>query len=182
MKMKSFLIAFTFLLLFGCSPQNNDKKHLALLLDFNNSQYTEVRFVIDSINVKYDDSITIVFYAGGYQHERVYHKNENSLIYEIRERWNEEMKCFGIDTILTFSKSDTTFVYNSAYNFVPVVFLYAFADCRYTIAKEDNVYKTIKQSLVDTTYKEIFFYDKDYNIYKFVNTWKNNKCVYVKKE
>lgn len=54
-------------------------------------------------------------------------------------------------------------------------------DSQYNIAKEGNNYKSIKQSLIDTTYKEIIFYDKDYRIYKYINTWKGEKCVYMKK-
>jgi hypothetical protein len=181
MRLKFFLIIFALLSLFCCNKQNNDERRLTLRLDFKNSEYADDRFVIDSINVEYDDSIKIIFYTGDYQYARIYHQNENS-IYEIRERCNEEIECFGTDTILTFSKSDTTFVYKSAYDFIPIVFLYAFADCIYTIKHEGNEYMTIKQSIIDTTYKEIFFYDKEYNIYKFVNTWENNRCVYVKRE
>ncbi len=104
----------------------------------------------------------------------------------IRERFNEipaaAREYLGMDTILSFYKSDTTFVYHSAFDFILLVFYYSYADCQYKILKEKNAYKSIKTSLIDTTYREIFYYDKDYYIYKFINTYKDNYCVYVKKE
>ncbi|MDR3046361.1 MAG: hypothetical protein LBU51_01950 [Bacteroidales bacterium] len=180
MNMRHFFIITVVLLLFSCSKQN-DNRCLTLLLDPKSSEYTDDRFLIDSINVIYDDSLKIIRHTGDYQFESRFHQDENG-IYEIRERCNEELDCFGTDTILTFYKSDTTFIYHSAYKFIPLVFFYTLADCKYEIISIDNNYKTIKQSIIDTTYKEIFFYDKNYHIYKYVNTWKDNKCVYIKKE
>jgi hypothetical protein len=183
MKMKFFLVLTVLpLLFFGtCNKQNNNNRLVTLCLDTNNSQYTDDRFLIDSINVEYNDSIKIIRYNGDYQFESIYHKIKDG-IYEIRERCNEESECFGTDTILTFYKLDTTFIYNSAYIFIPMVFFYTLADCKYDIIKEENGYKTTKQSLIDTTYKEVYYYDDSYNIHKYINTWKDNKCVYVKKE
>jgi hypothetical protein len=178
--MKFVLIIVVSLLSFCCNKQNDNYKRVTLFLDFKNSQYTDNRFLIDSINVEYNDSIKIIRYTGDYQFESIYYKNKNG-IYESRKRCNEELECFGTDTILTFYKSDTTFIYNSAYEFISLVFYYTLADCKYDIIKENDIYKTIKQSLIDTTYREKFFYDENYNIYKYINTWKENECVYVKK-
>jgi hypothetical protein len=180
MKTKFFIFAI-FSLLFSCTNQNDGYKHITLLLEPQNSQYTDNRFLMDSINVENGDSFKITRYNGDYQFKSIYHRKENGL-YEIRKRCNEELECFGTDTILTFYKSDTSFIYNSAYIFIPIVFLYTFADCKYDIIKEKDVYKTVKQSLVDTTYKEIYYYDQDFNIYKYINTWKDNRCVYLRND
>ena len=180
MKFNFFLVIIAISFLFCCNKNNVKEKHVTLLLDIKNSQCNDDRFLIDSINIEYSDSLRMFFSTGDYKHLKVFHKGKNG-IYEIRKRFNEEIECFGTDTILTFYKSDTIFLYHSAFNFVPIVFYYGFADCKYELLKENDTYKTIKQSLIDTTYKEIFFYDKDYKIYKFINTWKDNECVYVKK-
>ena len=182
-KLNYFLVITILSCLLYCNNHNGNEKHIVLFLDSKNSNYTDERFLIDSINIEYGDSVSMFFNTGGDTTLRVFHEYKNGL-YEIRERFNEipDREYLGIDTILSFSKLDTTFIYHSAFDFIPLVFYYSFADCKYEISKEKNVYKTIKTSLLDTTYKEIFFYDKDYHIYKFINTYKDNYCVYIKKE
>ena len=183
MKSKFLLIITSISLLFCCNKNNNYEKHVTLLLDTIDSNYSDERFLIDSINIEFTDSISVFFNTGDYTNLRVFYKHKNGM-YEIRERFNEkpDSEYLGIDTILTFYKSDTTFIYHSAFDFIPLVFYYSFADCKYEMLKENDTYKTIKQSLIDTTYREIYYYDKYYNIYKYINTWKDNNCVYVKKE
>jgi hypothetical protein len=86
----------------------------------------------------------------------------------------------GIDTILTFAQKDTTFIYKSKRDDAIVLFVdLSLFDSKYTISKDGNNYKTVKQSLADSTYKEIIFYDKNYRIYKFINTWQGYECVYT---
>lgn len=181
MKLKFFLLIAISSFLLHCNKNDANEKHITLFLDTNNSRWIDEHFLIDSIKIEHDDSLKIIFYTGDYQYFRSYYKSING-IYEIRERFDEEMKYFGVDTILTLYKSDTTFIFHSEFDFIPIVFYYAFTDSKYSIISKNDIYKSIKQSLVDTTYKEIFFYDEDYNIYKFINTWQDNECVYVKKK
>ncbi|GHT70539.1 hypothetical protein FACS1894155_12880 [Bacteroidia bacterium] len=104
---------------------------------------------------------------------------------DAKEIYNHENNSKNIfSTVVGFflPRKDTSFVYKSAYNFIPIVQSYSYADCQYNIRKVGDEYRSIKKSLIDTTYKEIFFYDKDYRIYKFINTWKDNRYVYVKKD
>jgi hypothetical protein len=180
MKRRSFSIVIIFLLFSCCKPKVSSTD-ITLFLDTIESQYTDDRFLIDSICIEYRDSMSITRYTGDYQFKSQYYKKADG-IYEVRERWKEGFEYLGIDTILTFCKSDTTFIYNSAYDFISIVFQYTLADAKYSILKENDTYKTIKQSLIDTTYTETFFYVDKFNIYKFINTWQDNKCVYVKRE
>ncbi|GHT00795.1 hypothetical protein FACS189421_13230 [Bacteroidia bacterium] len=128
------------------------------------------------------DSILIKNYYNGHYYQNVYFNREDNF-FEKRYVTNLPEDIFEVDTILSFSKKDTTFIYKSNRDdFIVTLIDLSLFNSHYIIQGENNNYTLIKQSLVDSTYKEIFFYDKNYHIYKYVNTWKDNKCVYVKKE
>jgi hypothetical protein len=178
-KIKCF---FILLIIVICSCKNQDKT-VVLCLDDELSTVQEKNLIRDSIVIHYysSDSILLLKYFGGH-YKRTLYFNMNDVFFERRKRATEVGEYLGIDSILTFSKQDSIFEYKSARRFYPLVQDYSFGDCIYTIKYENNEYMTIKQSTIDTTYKEIFFYDKDYNIYKYVNMWQNNECVYVRRE
>lgn len=177
--MRLIFFPVVILSLFSCNKSNIGHTDITLVLDKKESQYNDERFLIDSIFIEYNDSIKITRYTGNYQFQSIYHKKENG-IYEIRERCNEELECFGADTILTFYKSDTTFIYDSAYDFMSTVFQYTLGNSKYNFKHTGNIYETVKQSLIDTTYTETFLYDDNFIINKFINTWQENRCVYVR--
>jgi hypothetical protein len=176
----SFLIL---LLILSCQEQNNKYYSYKLIFDTNLSDVNEKSLIIDSLifNKHNKDSIFMEKCSNGKCFQFTFLLS-NGEFYERRYSFNDVGDFFGIDSILTFSKRDTSFIYKSEYEFIPIVQSYSYADCKYTIRKTGNDFVTEKQSLIDTTYKEIFFYDKDYHIYKFINTWKDNTCVYVKKD
>jgi hypothetical protein len=155
---------------------------MVLSFDSTVSHVEEDKLIRDSIVINYysrDSILLLKYYDGDYTLYRYFYKDNE--VFEKRIKENLWDGFLGIDSILTFSKKDTLFLYR--YNlFIVMVTDYGYADCIYTIKQERNEYMTIKQSTIDTTYKEILFYDKNYNIYKFVNTWKNNRYIYVKKE
>lgn len=170
---------------FSCKNRNNTIK---LYFDEKLSTVYEKSLIRDSIIIHYysNDSILLLKYSNG-DYKQILFFNLDDVFFERRRRVTEIGEFIGIDSILTFSKKDTVFEYKSARRFIPLVQDYSYANCIYTIKQAGNKYMTIKQStlqqsILDTTYKEIFFYDKNYNIYKFINTWKDNECVYVKKE
>ena len=167
----------------SCNKQNDKFSKTILSFDSTISHVQEKSLIRDSIVIQYynNDSILLLKYSNG-DYKRSHFFYMNDVFLERRRRTTEVGEFLGIDSILTFSKKDTIFEYKSARRFIPIVQDYGYADGIYTIQHEGNEYKTIKQSVIDTTYKEIFFYDKDYNIYKYVNTWKGNKCVYIKKK
>jgi len=180
---KYFFLAILSLFLFSCDKQRDKELSYILLLSPESSTVIEKSLIRDSILIKtyFNDSILISKYSNGKPTETMFFNNNDSF-WEKRYRSNDFGEILGFDSILTFSKRDTVFLYKSAREFIPIVQDYSFADCQYSIRKIGNEYKTTKQSLIDSTYKEIFFYNKDYKIYKFINTWKNNKCVYVRKD
>lgn len=182
-KIKNTFFILLIFLLVSCNHHNNNKESSCVLIfSPENSNVMEKSLLFDSILIKnyYNDSILISKYSNGKPIEAIFFNNNGSL-WEKRYKCNDFGEFLGIDSILTFSKQDATFFYKSERVFIPIVWQYSFADCLYSIGKIGNEYITTKQSFVDTSYKEIFYYDKDYDIYKFINTWKNNKCVYVKR-
>jgi len=176
-----FIVILSFLF-FSCNKQRDKELSYILLFNPESSNVIEKSLILDSILIKNysNDSILFSKYSNGRYIESFYF-NSNGEFWEERIKGNDYGKFLGIDSILTFSKKDTTFMYKSVREFIVLVPELSLASCKYSILKEGNEFKTIKQSLVDTTYKEFFYYDKDYRIYKFVNTWKDNTCVYVKK-
>jgi len=179
---------FCFVLMFALYSCKNHDKIVRLDFDTNLSTVYEKSLIRDSIVIHYysNDSILLLKYSNGVYKQSLYF-NKNDDFFEKRISVTEVGNFVGIDSILTFSKNDTVFEYKSARRFIPLIQDYSYANCIYTIKHKGSEYITIKQSTLqqstlDTTYKEIFFYDKDYNIYKFINTWKDNECVYVKKK
>ncbi|BEG99243.1 hypothetical protein [Bacteroides sedimenti] len=169
----------------GANYEGTKKEHRSVLVFDVDSSSCEKPFFRDSLLIIYydEDSLLIKnFYKGNY-YQNIYF-NSDDAFFEKRFVSNLPENIFGIDTILTFSKKDTSFIYKSKRDdFLVTLIDVSLFDGKYSILRDGDNYKTIKQSMVDTTYKEIFFYDKDYRIYKFINTWKNMKCVYnIRKE
>jgi len=178
MNIKYFILYILFILFISCTEQVRINRQ-TFVLDSTNSTYTEPNFLIDSINIVYGDSIKMFRHEGEQITESVFFRNDGS-IYELRERFSEiPDETFGVDTILTFGKKDTTFVYKSAFDFIPIVFYYSLADNEYKITKEGDLFVTVKQSLSDSTYSEKYYYDENFNIKKFVNTYQDNTCIYI---
>ena len=175
--MKFEYLFITLLLTLVSCNKRVENRSVTLTLDASESTYTDKRFLIDSIRIIYGDSIHIQRYTGDYGYESHFFV-QGDKVFEVRERCNEELECFGNDTILTFGKSDTTFIYKSAYDFISIVFQYTLTDNKYSIGKDGIMFVTTKQSLVDSTYTEKYYYDESLLISKFVNTYKDNVCVY----
>jgi hypothetical protein len=154
--------------------------------DSSFSKLTDKKFKYDSLFIdrKSNDSIIINRYLGGEDYYSTFLLKEN-IFYEHRivpQLIIENETKTSITLIPTFLQRDTIFDYFPEDDFFPVfVNDLSFDKCKYQINKNHNEFITFKQSLIDTTYSEIYYYDQYFNIYKYINTWKNNKCVYVKK-
>ncbi|MBO1736541.1 MAG: hypothetical protein DBY16_08725 [Coprobacter sp.] len=186
--MKTYIKTLFFVMigLFALSCNNKLSKETSYVLYYepDSSHVTEKRMIGDSIVIKKisQDSILISTHISNMTvYENLYFRIGNNL-WEKRHRSNDFGEFLKIDSIPTFFLNDTSFIYKSAREIFPVVRIYSYADCRYIIKKQGEKYVTVKQSTIDTTYKEIFFYDKDFNIHKYINTYKDNYCVYIRKE
>lgn len=171
--------------------------------DSSNIILGKITFSYDSINsklvnqeFKYDslffdrigkDSMTITRYLGGkgYYFYTTFSLREH-LFYENRlipQVIMEEETETSIILIPTFMQKDTVFTYIPEDDFFAIfVNDLGFDKCKYQIIKNNNGFVTIKQSLTDTTYCESYYYDQYFNVYQYINTWKDNRCVYVREK
>ena len=174
------LLTMIVLLLFSCGNSKETSKY-TLMINPDLSNITEKRLVRDSIVIKtYGlDSILFINYGDGrIGREFMYFYNNNDL-YE--RRYTFAPGVYGKrDTILAFSKTDTSF-HKPGVDIIISVLDYSFGDCRYTIKKNKNGYMSIKQSTINTAYKEIYFYDENYTINRYILVWKDNRYVYERK-
>jgi hypothetical protein len=169
-------------------PNKDIKDKIVLEYDSALSKLYYEKFKFDSLLIERMNSDSMIIY-------RYLEKNDNywystfslieNIFYEHRVVPHliiEGETETSIILIPTFLQRDTTFYYLPEDDFFPVSANMSFDKCRYQIKKNNNEFIFIKQSLTDSTYKEIFFYDKNYNINKFINTWQDNECVYVIKD
>lgn len=171
-----YIIICLLCFLVACSSEEKNKVFLSL--NKTHSTIEDTRFLMDKIEIIYGDTIFIKKTKKDHLFRSTFFRNGTE-IFELRHRGWDASRISGMDSILTFSPVDTTFYYKSAFlNPPPTVESLSLSDCKYQIKKEDTHYVTIKQSLVDTTYKELFFYDENLYIYKYVNTYKGNTCIY----
>jgi hypothetical protein len=183
--------AFIYILFLSviCMACNSDIEKYSLICDKSVSSIVDDKFMYDSmfVSVYNADSIIISRYLGseGFSLKSKFIK-ENGNFYELRlgpqiVEEGKENDTY-ITHIITFSLKDTVFEYCPKDDYTSIfVFNLGYDRCKYEIKKQnDNEYITIKQSLIDTTYREIYFYDRNYILTKYINTWRENKCVYLK--
>ncbi|GEM_PF-1807264 len=162
-------------------PVSNDR--INLIIDNIKSTIHDKRFELDSITFLYTvDSVFMYKYLPTRYFQTSFYSHKDN-VYEYRDIYDDlGGKYLGKDSILTFSIKDTSFVYYSTIEFISTTIDYPYSDCRYEIKKiDDNSYVTTKQSLIDTTYQEIYYYDKNFRIFKFINSYRENICVYTSK-
>lgn len=182
--LKCFSVVFICILICSCNENKIANNRINLIMDATTSTVIDKRFCLDSISFHYDkDSVFMYKHFSNRYFETSFFYSKNDL-YEWRDIYDDLAGAYlGKDSILTFSTKEISFVYNSTIEFITTTWDYPFADCKYEIKKiGDDNYTTTKQSLVDTTYKEIYFYNKNYQVSKFINTYKGNICIYTLKE
>ena len=156
---KCFFLLLIIFCLFSCNSRQKDFTY-ALLYDIKGSTIG-IPFFRDSILITYydKDSILIKSYYHGDYFQNKYFENKG-VYFEKRIIANYPDQIFETDTILTFYNKDTTFLYHSKRDdFIVTIVDLSLFNSKYTILQDGEGYKTIKQSLVDTTYTETFFYD-----------------------
>lgn len=159
-------------------------KKVVLVLDKSSSHIDDDRFPLDSVCFNYTDSIIMYKYYPKRHFEVYFFKSENA-VYERRSVYDYNNSTISgeyvrDDYVLTLSVQDTTFIYKYTQQFLATVWDYSYADSKYEIRKiNEGEYITTKQSLIDSTYKEIFYYNKDFQVTKFINTYKENICIYI---
>ena len=175
---KFILYCFLISALMSCINDNTESKY-SLCLNKAESTIRDTFTLYNSVVIYCKDSFVF---------QRKFEKNSFVLqnnffkykgcIYQLREKGSYTNENLGFDSILTFALKDTSFIYKSTYKpdfYGPYLFL---KDCRFDIRKYGNEYITIKTSTIDTTYKEIFFYNSKFHIRKFIYQYRKNEIVY----
>ena len=171
---------------FSCFSQ--EKKTILLFVP-EESRISHTDYRLDSIIIiphphNCDSIIFRQYDKYGIFNVNVFFKKNDSM-YEIRNIFTTDEipgKLLGHDYIRAFTRKDTTFFYKSKMDLMSAGMGLSVDDSNYTIKKLKDGYETIKQSAIDTTFREIYFYDKDYNIYKYILTQNCDMYVYAKKE
>jgi len=136
---------------------------------------------LDRVSLEYfRDSIVIqkIFPGSDSSYFEVHLIKQGDNFYERRSRGNDFGDLFGTDYILTLSLKDATFIYKSAREFPSTPSDFSYADCNYKIRRDGDGYVSIKQSMVNTTFTEQFYYDERFHINKYIITFQDNKLVY----
>ena len=166
---------------FSCTNRHDGEPVINTLRFDAASSTNDKPFFRDSLVITYfqDDSLVVSLYDNSIFHVDCYYYRFDNMLFEERYVSNLPKSYFGVDMILSFCTHDTTFLYKSKRDDMIVTLIdLSFHSSRYTIVKEGKWYKTIKQSLIDTTYSEIFYYDKDFRINKFLTSWRGDTSVY----
>ena len=189
--MRYYLVLLPLIAFFTTSCHKKESSEMILgktvfFYDSIASNLTEEKFKYDSLFIERigKDSLIVTRYLGGDGfYNSISFSNKNGTFYEERVTPHEIIEGeteISIVLIPTFSLKDTTFTYIPEDDFFSAFVVdLSFDKTKYKIRKDKGGFTTLKQSLVDTTYTETYFYDDKFNIYKFINTWQDNKCVYV---
>ena len=152
-----------------------EKKHYSktIMFDRKNSLLVDSLFCVNKLEeIIYNDSIVINREIGKRHFSNVFPIINNSVF---DYRYSNSLDKKDIDTLLFFSKKDTIFDWRCQIEF-PFVFGLNRSSTKVIIKKlSTNFFSTTLQSLQDTTYKEIYYYDEKYNIVKFEYFYKHNK-------
>lgn len=178
-----FILCATLFFLFTGSCNKTKTYTIKYLQNKRESIINNPIVIFDSIVVMYTDSIQINRFLGKINHPLLLNiKNGNAYNYAFRYEnlIPASNMLIRVDTLLMFSNKDT--IYESLFHVrnIPVVRAFSDASCKITIQNSKNPGErmTIKQSLIDTTYEEIYYYNRVFFISKIINKWQDNICVY----
>lgn len=168
------------IVIIGFVSCTNKTYNVRLAVDTENSMIVEPLFAYDSIIVKNSkDSIAFIKYSNGRPFITSLFKRDSDF-YEIRKTQHLSLGAdsLSIDTLITLSKRNISYDFERGLISL-TAFGLQYGSMHYEFTKESDMYKTLKRSFQDSTYTEVFYYDNNYRILKFVNTWRDNKIVYT---
>ena len=159
--------------LVACVNKNKD----TLYLNEHSSTITDTLMIYKKVSITYGDSTIFQRHFDNSYLESDFIKSKDK-VYELRHRVTFAHEKLGYDSILTFSHSDTTFDYISSYRLTMYGTHLFLRHCRYDIRKLENEYMTTKTSLIDSSFKEIFYYNHEYRIHKFIYKYRQDVLIY----
>ena len=185
MSYKHIILIILILGTFSCKEKPQKTTLLYLPKD---SVVDDKRLILDSIVIsRTDREILIRQYrgAGNYLEIRIIRFNNG--FSEIRKRFygpiideTDKVKAdlMPVDTLPVFYKRDTDFTFICNRNFYHSTMDLSLGNARYKIEKRKNTYVSSRTSTIDSTYKEEYYYDENFNITIFIVKYRGNICIY----
>jgi hypothetical protein len=183
--MKFFHVAIMAIVIFCSLSCKEKEKKTILLFSQKESVISDQRFVLDSIIIiKTKTTMSIRQYRGKGEYLDIKFIKANNNFSELREsfRYIQEGKPIDkpiqIDTLPIFSVNDTSFTYKSKRKYYPTTIDLSLGDAQYKVEKQGDTYVSFRQSMIDSLYNEYYYYNKNFDITKYIAKFRRNICVY----
>ena len=186
MKYSHVIIGVAIILgMLGCKVK---QKNGTLLFSPDESFIDDKKMILDSIVIrKTERTILIRQYRGAGDYLEIKSVKINNGFAELRKKFygnieNEtdaiNANLMPVDTLPIFNMSDTIFTYKSNRKYYFTTIDLSLGDALYRIEKNENTYVSSRQSAIDNSYEEEYYYDMNFNIIKYVVKYRGNTCVY----
>ena len=186
--MKHIQITIIIFLILGIISCKEKQQKTILNLSIKESVNIDKKFILDSIVIlRTEKNIIIRQYRGRGNHLEVNLIKGNKGFSEFRSRFyglvaNDEderkAQLMPVDTIPVFYKGDTIFTFKCNRNFYHSTMDLSLGDAQYKIEKNGNTNVSSRKSIIDTSFEEAYYYDMDYNIFKYIVKLRGSVYIY----
>jgi len=176
------------ILIFGTLSCKEKLHKTTLFFSSKESVINNKKNILDSIVISRTESkILIRQYRGSGNYLEISLIRFNNGFSELRKKFNglvdtetDKIKTnlIPVDTLPTFYKIDTFFTYKSERNFYHSIMDLSLGNARYKIKKNKDTFMFIKKSTIDSSYEEEYYYDKNFNIIKYIVKYRGNIYIY----
>jgi hypothetical protein len=182
--MKFFYVAIIAIVIICSLSCKEKEKKTILLFSQKESVISDQRFVLDSIIIiKTKTTMSIRQYSGRGEYWDIKFIKTNNNFSELREGFRYIQvgkpidKPVHVDTLPIFSINDTFFIYKSKRDY-PTTIDFSLGDAQYKVVKQGDTYVSSRQSMIDSLYNEYYYYNKNFDITKYIVKYRKNLCVY----
>jgi len=176
------------ILIFGTLSCKEKLHKTTLSFSSKESVINNKKNILDSIVISRTEcKILIRQYRGAGNYLEISLIRFNNGFSELRKKFNglvdtetDKIKTniIPVDTLPTFYKIDTFFTYKSERNFYHSIMDLSLGNARYKIKKNKDTFMFIKKSTIDSSYEEEYYYDKNFNIIKYIVKYRGNIYIY----
>jgi len=184
--MKFFHVAIIAIVIICSLSCKEQEKKTILLFSQKESVISDQRFVLDSIIIiKTKTTMSMRQYRGRGAYLEIEFIKTNNNFSELRERFRGLIqvgkpidKPVHVDTLPIFSINDTFFIYKSKRDFYHSIIDLSLGDAQYKVVKQGDTYVSSRQSMIDSLYNEYYYYNKKFDITKYIVKYRKNLYVY----
>ena len=186
--MKHIQITIIIFLILGIISCKEKQQKTLLKISTKESVNIDKKFLLDSIVIlRTEKNIIIRQYRGRGNNMKIILIKGNKGFSEFRQRFyglvaNDEderkAQLMPVDTLPIFYIGDTIFTFKCNRNFYHSTMDLSLGDAQYKIEKNGNTNVSSRKSIIDTSYEEAYYYDVDYNIFKFIVKLRGSVYIY----